>query len=685
MVKSKIAEFSKRLNMFAPEEQEQILYAAQRSEELHSGQMRASGEPYVIHPIEVAGILLDLQMDAVTIIAALLHDTLEDTHLERSQLRQEFGKQVEALVFGVTKIDIVKSKNKSSVEAETIRKMLFAMVKDVRVILIKLADKLHNMRTLEHKGPERRKAIAQECLDIYAPLADRLGISWMKDELEDLSLKHLQPEVYNQIKQAVSQKRTQRSEYLDRVKKSIYKEAVKEGLEIKVETRAKHFYSIYRKMKLKGKGLDEIYDMLGLRILCETIHECYITLGIVHRIWMPIEGRFKDYIAMPKENKYQSLHTTVMGFDGRLLEIQIRTTTMHKTAEFGVAAHWLYKEGIKNPEKVDVSSLSFINRLRDLNRARIASTEFLEEMKREVLRDSIYVFTPKGDVIQLPKGATALDFAYHIHTEVGHRTAGAKADGSIISLKEPLKNTQVIEVLTQGNAHPHVEWLRVVKTSRARSKIRAWLNHHEDDLIIGQNIVARKRKEKEQELQGDQGKTGKSQRPSKLKELKRQPNRILNKDKVGVRVGNNRNMLIRFANCCKPEVGDPIIGYISRGRGIVIHKKDCKNLPAIEDIEQRTIEVEWETVSPRKTHRFMVTSRKTSDLFSQIEGAIKKHHGHLLEGKVDPTNTGTLEGHFTIEIERHEDYERVMKNIRLIPSVISLKDNTPEHPDNLFR
>lgn len=671
----KLQSFQQKLDIFAPEEKGRVAYALQRSEELHSGQMRASGEPYLIHPVEVAEILLDLQLDYITIIAALLHDTLEDTKLDRNQLRQEFGKQVESLVFGVTKIDIVKAKNKNQAETETIRKMMFAMVKDIRVILIKLADKLHNMRTLQFKEPARRKEIAQECLDIYAPLAGRLGMSSMKDELEDLSLKHLQPEVYEQIKRSVAQKRTERAEYLQRVQEVLEKEAASEGITISVETRAKHFYSIYRKMKIKGRSIDEIFDLLGIRVICENSHECYITLGIVHRLWMPIEGRFKDYVAMPKANKYQSLHTTVMGFDGRLLEIQLRTREMHLTAEYGIAAHWFYKHGLQDPERVRVDDLAFITRLRDLNQARVASSEFLDEMKREVLKDSIYVFTPRGDVFELPKGATALDFAYHVHTEVGNHTSGAKADGAITSLKEPLKNTQVVEIITHPKAHPNVEWLRVVKTSRARSKIRAWLNHHDDNLIIEQNIVARKRRKDEETA--EENKEGRSpRRPNRFQELKRPPNRVKDPDKVGIRVGDERNVLIRFANCCKPEVGDSIVGYVSRGRGIIIHKTDCKNLPSIADFESRRLEVEWETVSPRTTHTFKVTSRKAEDLFSHIEGAIKKHRGHLLEGRVDPNNLGNLEGHFTVEIERNEDYQKVLKNIRTIPSVLTIHDVT---------
>ena len=486
-----IAELQHIVSSYPAADQTRIMDAARLSESLHRDQVRDSGEPYFIHPLQVAEILVDMKLDAPTVAASLLHDVLEDTILTRAELKKQSGRDVDTLVYGVTKISVVKAKNKSFQEAETIRKMLLAMVKDVRVILIKLADKLHNMRTLEHKEGPRQREIAQETLDIYAPLAGRLGISWMKDELEDLSLKHLHPDIYQMIKARVSEKRDARANYLKRIKDTLDKAARKEGVPVVVESRAKHFYSIYQKMKRFGKELEEIYDLLGVRMLCDTTNECYQLLGLVHRMWPPIEGRFKDYIAMPKSNQYQSLHTAVLGFDGKIVEFQIRTHEMHRTAEYGVAAHWLYKRGLTR-ERFRPDDLTIMHRVRDLNDSKITTDEFLEEIKREILRDSIYVFTPKGDAIQLPKGATAIDFAYHIHTEVGHRTMGAKADGSIIPLKQPLKNTQVIEVLTSPSAHPHLNWLRYARTSRARSKIRAWLNKNDENLIINQRIIARK-------------------------------------------------------------------------------------------------------------------------------------------------------------------------------------------------
>lgn len=668
-----LTQFEKKLQDYGEGDRKAILAAARMSRKVHEGQLRESGAPYFTHPLQVAEILVDLRLDPKAVEAALLHDVLEDTGKTRQELRRQFGRDVELLVNGVTKIASVKAQNKNIQEAETIRKMLFAMVKDIRVILIKLADKLHNMRTLEFKSdPSRRKEIAQECLDIYAPLAGRLGISWIKDELEDLSLKHLNPRSYEHIKAVVSQKKDQRASYLSRVEKAIIEAADEAGLEVDIETRAKHFYSIYQKMKKRNKSVDEIYDLLGLRILVRNESACYSMLGIVHRLWPPIEGRFKDYIAMPKANKYQSLHTTVLGYDGKMIEIQIRSFAMHRTAEFGVAAHWLYKVASGDGRNAH-ADLQLINRVKDLNGQRITSAEFLEEIKRELLKDTIYVFTPKGDAIQLPRGATAIDFAYHIHTEVGNHVSGAKADGSIIPLKTELKNTQVIEIMTSPQAHPHLSWLRYVKTGRARSKIRHWLNRHDESLIIDQSVVARKQVDHPHH----------DRLPPKKEEAPQSPKRFVDREKVGVRIGNERNVMIRFAQCCNPTTGDDIIGYISRGRGIVVHRRDCPNLKYIDDLDERTIEVEWETVSPRATRRFKVTARHTSDLFSEIEGAVRKANGHLIEGKVEENLSGNLEACFTLELDRRSDVKKLMKRIRTVPSVMNIQDMTAHNTEHV--
>jgi GTP diphosphokinase / guanosine-3',5'-bis(diphosphate) 3'-diphosphatase len=686
--------FGERLAVYTPEEREKILSAAAWSRRLHGEQKRASGDPYFIHPLSVASILVDIHMDAQGVIAALLHDVLEDTETSKAVLRKEFGREVESLVQGVTKISVLRGRSSRSLQhAETIRKMLFAMVKDVRVILIKLADKLHNMRTLDYLPADDRMRIAMETLEIYAPLAGRLGISRIKDELEDLSLKHLQPEVYEQIRQFVVDRKSARADYLERVKEALTAEAEAAGIPIEIETRAKHFYSIYQKMRRRGKPLEEIYDLLGLRVLCATTSQCYELLGLVHKLWMPIEGRFKDYIAMPKSNRYQSLHTTVMGYRGKIIEIQIRTQAMHQTAENGIAAHWLYKSGeMKEEEKL--KELSLINKLREWQGAAAGSGDFLDEIKKELLRDSIYVFTPKGDVVELPYGSTAIDFAYHIHTDIGDQCTGAKADGAIIPLKEPLKNTQVVEVMTSKTAHPRLDWLRYVKTSKARTKIRHWLAQNEPDLIFDRNIVARK---KEEVPQADAAQRQRSATPPGAA-AKASPSRtggetaaraspppgsehpqtepethILDTSKVAIRIGNDRNIMIRLAQCCTPTTGDAIVGYISRGRGITVHRIGCPSIASIKDFAERSIEVEWETVSPKSTRRFQVTARTASNLFSEIEGALKKFGGHLIEGKLEESGHETMRGAFTVELDNREDFGRVLKSLRTIPSIVNIQ------------
>ena len=665
---NRIEKFEQKLNRYTEKERETIIEAAHWAKELHLKQQRASGEPYFIHPLKVAEILVDMQLDHEAVIAALLHDVLEDTKVDEAELKRRFGRQVASLVDGVTKISIVKAKSKSVQESETIRKMLFAMTKDIRVIIIKLADKYHNMSTLQFLAPVKRKAIATECLEIYAPLADRLGISWMKSELEDLALKELNPEAYDYIKNYLSTKKIERSSFLKNVERKIYTNAKKEGIDVTISTRAKHFYSIYQKMKRRGKDIDEIYDLLGIRILCSTANECYTLLGVIHKLWPPIEGRFKDYIAMPKANHYQSLHTTVMSNEGRLLEIQVRTSEMHQTAEYGVAAHWSYKHEFSGA-RVKPDELPIINKLKQWNRHSQRET-FLQDIQSELLRDSIYVFTPRGHIVELPKNSTAIDFAYHIHTEVGNRTIGAKADGSIIPLNQPLRNTQVIEIMTSNNAKPHVNWLKFARTSRARQKIRHWLNKHDENLFIDKSIIAKKKPVESETQKEGTDKTGPA---GDKKESETIVKHVVDRAKVAFRIGNEKNMMISIARCCNPSTGDDIIGYVSRGRGIIVHRKDCPNLKHIQDFENRSIEVEWETASPKEVRHFRVTSRMTSDLFSEIEGAVRKYRGHLIEGKLEEDERGNLTGRFSMELEKKDDFKRVMKSIRTIPSVLNIQ------------
>ena len=653
-----LTQFETALSSYARNERSGILSAARWAAGLHTGQQRASGEPYIIHPIRVAEILIENRLDYEVVTAALLHDILEDTQVTRSQLQQEFGENVESLVYGVTKISVLRGSSKTVQKAETIRKMLFAMVKDIRVILIKLADKLHNMRTLDHLAEASRKRIAGECLDIYAPLAERLGMSRIKNELEDLSLQYLRPSVYRQIEQYVADREHERESYLEQVKASLQKEAQKAGIKAQIESRTKHFCSIYKKMKNRSKSIEEIYDLLGIRVICDTDGQCYELLGLVHRLWLPIERRFKDYIAMPKSNRYQSLHTTVMGQGGRKIEIQIRTKRMHRTAEDGIAAHWIYKRR-RVGEVHDRGELPLIHKLKDWAGADTHISEFLDEIKRELLKDSIYVFTPKGDVIELPKGSTPIDFAYHIHSEVGNHCIGARADGRILPLKHALRNTQIVEIITANSAHPHLAWLRHVKTARARSRIRHWLNQNDANLFIDRNIVAKKKGRLIDSLVAPQKRQVETQ--------------ILDKSKIGIRIGDERNMMIRLGLCCNPMAGDPIIGYVSRGRGIIVHRSDCTNLEHIKEFAERKIDVEWETVSPKATRRFVVSARPRFDLFSELEGALRKHGGHLIEGKLDDSHHDTLKGAFTVELENAQDFNKVLKDLRMIPSIRNIR------------
>ncbi|MDR2499991.1 MAG: RelA/SpoT family protein [Treponema sp.] len=612
----------------------------------------------------VAAILGELRLDGDTIITALLLPLLERKLLEAAEAEKQFGPQIRNMIEGITRIAGISAKDKTIQEAENIRKMLFAMVKDIRVIFIKLADRLHTLRNLDGRPEAERKRVAQECLDIYAPLADRLGISWMKDELEDLSLKQLNREVFAQIKAIVALKKEERQDYLNQARDALLREAGLLRIPITVESRAKHFYSIYQKMRKRGKGIGDLYDLFGLRILCGGVENCYTLLGMVHRLWKPQAGRFKDYIAMRKSNGYQSLHTTVMG-EGRLLEIQIRTWDMHRVAEYGIASHWLYKKG-STSELIRLEDLPLVNRLKDWNMAetgagdRLSSESFLEDIKRELLRDSIYVFTPQGKIIELPAGATAIDFAYQIHSAVGEHCAGAKANGVIIPLNAKLQNTQVVEILTAANARPRLNWLWFAKTAKARGKIRTWLQQNDPSLILEKNVVAKK-KEAEK----------KAEAPPRIEpqlELAI-PRENLEDGIFAVRVEDEKNMMIRFARCCAPVLGEPIVGYVSRGRGIIIHRKDCPSLRHTADFQERRIETRWENAGAYVIRKFKIEARKSSNLFSEIEGAIRKYQGHLIQGKLEEIDENSITGFFTMQLEQKKDLKGVLKNIRGIPSV----------------
>ena len=555
---------------------------------------RGCGLPYYLHPIRVAAILALAKMDIDCLIAGLFHSLLNVEGVSGEEISSLFGETVFKIVADTSKITNWKIKSKTLQQADAIRKMLFAMIEDVRVILVKLADRLDRMRNLKSIDEKSRRLVAAEVIDIWAPLADRLGMQSVKSELEDLSLKYTNPDVFLQIKAIVAQKKEERASYLEKAVDAIYKRAEKAGIHVQITSRAKHFYSIYQKMRKRNKGADELYDLLALRIICTTNVECYTLIGIVHGLWKPMDGRFKDYIAMPKANGYQSLHTTVI-CEGKPMEIQIRTAEMHEKAEHGVASHWLYKKG-SNHDKVDISDLGIVNQLQHLREQDLNDETFFAQLKSDLLGDEIFVFTPAGDVVQLPSGSTAIDFAYHVHSAVGEKIIGAKADGKIIPITKPLENTQIIEILTNPQAHPTESQLKVVRTSKARQKIHAWLVANDPNFTDKEAEARRAAEiaalnEHSRAVQNEKRKHRRLRTASAaVQEERASDERYSGK----IKIGDTTNFLVSFAGCCSPKPGDAIAGYVSNSRGVIIHRADCLTFQRIPNIERRTIGAEWE-------------------------------------------------------------------------------------------
>ncbi|WP_027634074.1 RelA/SpoT family protein [Clostridium hydrogeniformans] len=615
------------------------------AEEAHSHQKRESGEPYLVHPVEVACILAEMGMDTNTIVAGLLHDVIEDTDYSYEDIEALFNEEVANLVDGVTKLGKIKYKTKEEQKADNVRKMLLAMTKDVRVILIKLADRLHNLRTLKFKSIEKQKEKAKETFDIYAPLAHRLGMSKIKWELEDLAFRYMNSNEYYELVKEIAEKRVEREEYISRVINDLRERLALSGIETDIEGRPKHFYSIYRKMVNKSKSVDQIFDLTAIRILVHTIKDCYAVLGIVHTVYKPIPGRFKDYIAMPKPNMYQSLHTTVIGPHGKTFEIQIRTFDMHKTAEYGIAAHWKYKEGSNDNGGSNLDNkLSWIRDMVEWQRDTEDAEEFMEAFKIDLFSDEVFVFTPKGVVINLPNEATPIDFAYRIHTDVGNKCIGAKVNGRMVTLDYHLKTGEIVEILTSSTPKgPSIDWLNIVKSNQAKSKIRAWFKKQkrEENIVKGKDVLEREAKRHGYNF-GELAKTEafekilkkynfnsiddlyasvgsgiviasgivgklrdsiehskcngennsealkKAEDQIKTTNLKKKPS------EVGVTVRGLSNVMVRFSKCCNPVPGDDIIGYITRGRGISIHRKDCNNIDGLlEEDGDKFVEVTW--------------------------------------------------------------------------------------------
>jgi GTP pyrophosphokinase len=619
----------------------------------HENQQRLSGEPFITHPVSVSKMLFDMGFDADVIMAGLLHDTVEDTGITLSDLRDEFGNEVADLVDGVTKISMIRSENIKQRQAENIRKMLLSMVNDIRIILIKLADKIHNMRTLEYLDRERALRIARETIDIYAPLAGRLGMARIKVELEELALKYLEPEIYEDIKKYIFQKKRFREKYIENVKKILQKEFVEYGTSGVIYGRVKHFYSIYHKMKEKDKSFDEIFDLFAMRIITQSVKECYEILGIVHKLWMPVRGRFKDYIAMPKSNMYQSLHTTVVGPEGKSLEVQIRTGEMDIIAEEGIAAHWTYKEKRSRNRGVE-QELKWLNKLKNWKENLNNPAGFMEDLQKDLLMDEIYVFSPKGDVIELPIGSTPIDFAFKIHTEIGNHCIGAKVNGRIVPLRRPLHSCEVVEILTSKNGRPSREWLDVARTSRARHKIRVYFS----------KLDSTKEEEKRDDSDKDtQDKKKRLTRPSKGRREAHDYHLVAEGEK---------NVQINLARCCNPHPGDEIVGYITRGKGITVHRANCKNLGAIKDYKKRMISVEWEEKT-KKVFDLAINALDRSGLLMDISTAIASSNANIVELHLKAGHDGYVKAACRIQVMDEEQLRIIIHSLEGITEVTSLE------------
>lgn len=573
-----IKEFLSSFDYFTQEDKDKILNAWNFLCSNTQGMVRSCGKPYYLHPLRISYILAQCGFDCDCIISGMLH-SCQDFDINFEQIESKFGPQVKKIIDGTSRIMNLSTKSQNLHQADAIRKMLFAMIDDVRVIFVKLADKLDRMRNIKNLEPQYQRILAQEAIDIWAPLADRLGMSTVKNELEDLSLKYTNPDAFKQIKDVINQKKEERAAYLEYAVSSIKKEAEKAGISVTITSRAKHFYSIYQKMRKRNKEPGELFDLLALRIICQKNSECYTLIGIVHSLWTPLEGRFKDYIAMPKSNGYQSLHTTVMCKD-RPLEIQIRTQKMHDIAEHGVASHWLYKKGT-NHDLVEVKNLGIFNQLQELKTKNSIDSQAFNDLKNDLLEDKIVVFTPKGEVKQLPIGSTAIDFAYSIHSAIGEKIVGAKANGKIIPLSQELKNTEIIEIITNPQAHPTQNQLKLVKSSKARQKIHSWLTTNDPTFSDS--------------VQKEDSQTENQQKRIHHKGIKKQKDSPETTNSTGkIKIGNTTNFLITFAKCCNPKPGDAICGYVSKFRGITIHRADCYTFNKIQDVKNRAVDVSWE-------------------------------------------------------------------------------------------
>ncbi len=681
-----------------------IRKAYEFSDKAHAGQKRESGEPYETHCLEVAFILAEQHLDSTTIAAGLIHDVVEDTPVTIEQIKKEFNEEIALLVDGVTKLGKVKFKSKEEEQVEYFRKMLISMARDIRVILIKLADRLHNMRTLGFVRPEKQKRVSQETKEVYAPLAHRFGIAKIKTELEDLCFKYLEPKVYSELSKKVEMTRLEREQYIEMVTRPIKKALVNEGMKVSIRGRAKHLDSINKKMRLRSLPLEEIYDLLAIRILVSNKNECYHVLGVIHTLWKPVPNRFHDYIANPKPNGYQSLHTTVFGPNERMLEIQIRTHTMHHVAEYGIAAHWLYKEGRQQMDEAD-RQMSWLREVLDWQKDMTNPSEFLEYLKIDLLQEDVYVYTPQGDLVHLAAGSSALDFSFAIHTDVGLKTTGAIINGKMVSLSSKLHSGDEVAILTSPSQTPSHDWLRLVRTSRARSKIKRWLKQqgYEQAVSLGQEILDRELKKNRLKLpppadmldisqglsfasaNGMLAAIGNGSLSAQQVITKINPDRTPDvKESVvkrfidtarggkGIKIQGMGNMMFRFAGCCQPVPGEKIVGFITRGRGITIHRADCQSAMELSQDPDRLIDVEWDVAKDQSfIVRLDILLEDRKNMLRDITEAISDGDGDVrgaeLSGKGAPV-TGT----FIVEIRNLSHLNRVISKIHKVKGVISI-------------
>ena len=695
------------------------------AEKMHEGQLRKSGEPYIIHPMAAAEILAELGMDEDTIVAGLLHDVVEDTEYTKDDLEKDFGSNIALLVDGVTKLGSIKFESKEERQAENLRKMFLAMSKDIRVLIIKLADRLHNLRTINYMNEQKIQDKCKETLEIYAPLASRLGMYNVKFELEDTALKYLDPDAFQTLKENVSEKKDQRQKNIDDVIDEI-KDALKDvDINYEIKGRSKHFYSIYKKMKYQHKQLDEIFDLIGIRIIVESVRNCYAVLGIVHTLWKPIPGRFKDYIAMPKPNMYQSLHTTVIGDSGKPFEIQIRTYEMDKVAEYGIAAHWKYKEGVKDDQE-DVK-LAWLRQTIELQKDMKDPEEFMETLKVDLFANQVFVFTPQGDVLELPAGSTPLDFAFKIHTDIGSKCVGAKVNGKMVTIDHVLDNGDIVEIVTSANSSgPSIDWLKIAKSSTARSKIRSWLKkqNSSDTVDKGKDMidkyVRRKGQDPQQVLKStfinramkelkinttdelytqlsyggafqskvanllfkyhqEEQKEKEDKQKNDIENLKTEekPKKTLKQqhDDVGISVKGADNLMIRVAKCCNPVPGDDIIGFITKGRGITVHRVDCVNMTSLPESEKvRFIDVEWNMDEMDKTYDADVTviAKDQKGLFSEISKACDDMDAHITGVNAKSSKDETVQITLTLSIANTAQMQKILRTFRNVSGILEV-------------